>query len=71
MTPTSSCTRHMQERKKAITHAKATSDLGLLCTLLDRDTLELLVHADVPFAGNDDQSSQIGSVVTLRDGADI
>lgn len=61
----------MQERKKVITHAKATSDLGLLCTLLDRETLDLLFHTDVPSAGNADQSSRIGSVVTLRDGADI
>lgn len=69
-TATSFSTRHVQELNKAIKRAKTTSTLSLPYTRLDPETLHLRVLADVSFANNDDQSSQIGYLVLLCDGAD-
>jgi len=60
VTSTSFCNRHIQEFNKAVKYAKATKELGLSYSHLDKDSLHLRVYADASFASNDDLSSQLG-----------
>ena len=62
--------RHLKEFNRAVKHAKATKDLCLRYTKLERESLHLRVYADASFASNDDLSSQLGYVVLLCDAED-
>jgi len=62
--------RHIKEFNKAVKYAKATKDLVLTYTKLERESLLLRVYADASFASNDDLSSQLGYIVSLCDSED-
>jgi len=70
VTPTSFFKRHIQEFNKAVKYAKATKELGLSYSHLDKDSLHLRVYADASFASNDDFSSQLGYIALLCDDRD-
>jgi len=62
--------RHIKEVNKAVKRAKATKDLVLTYTTLERESLHFRVYADASFASNDDLSSQLGYVAIFCDAED-
>jgi len=70
VTSTTFFKRHIQEFNKAVKYAKATKELGLSYSHLDKDSLHLRVYADASFVSNDDLSSQLGYIALLCDDRD-
>jgi len=57
--------RHIKFFNKAVKHAKATKDLFLTYTKLERESLHIRGYADASFASNEDLWSQLVYVVLL------
>lgn len=60
-------TAYVDEMNAALAQLQLTADLGLQFPRLDKDSLHLVIYADAGFQNREDQSSQLGYLVTLAD----
>jgi hypothetical protein len=60
----------VQDLNRLISHLLATPDMSLKFPKMDFDSIYIAAYGDASLGGNEDLSSQIGGIVTLRDGTD-